>query len=248
MSRVVVVAPSYRDTSGGRLVLHRLVDVLIRGGVEAALLPWKVDEKAFQVCPRYLSAVTTSARPDDLVVYPDIVKGNPLNAKKSVRWLLYHPRHPAVPGEPVLHFAPAFGPGPYLTVTDARLDRFKNHHAQRFPSACWTWRKAAKQGWTEAERPRHGLELTKGATMEELVTAFNLHERFDCYDNATFMSIQARLCGAEVRVHSKTPINQWLSFQLAMAPDQLRTYLADREQAQVAMARDAIQQVREQLR
>lgn len=248
MSRFLVVAPSYRDTSGGRLVLHRLVDVLLRAGVDAALLPWKADDKGFAVCPRYRSVVASEARPDDVVIYPDVVNGNPLKARRSIRWLLYHPRYPLTKGEPVLHYAPAFGAGPYLTVTDSRLDLFENLHSDRFVPMCWTWRKASKQGWSEHDRPRHGYELTKGATLMELRTTFNTARRFDCYDNATFMAIQAKLCGCDVRVLSKTPINDWLSFQLGLPHDQLRLYLADRERVQAELAVDVLTRTAEKLK
>lgn len=236
MSRVIVVAPSYRDTSGGRMVLHKLVDLLLFGGIDAALYPWRTDIGSFATCPRYLSAVTAKVGADDLVIYPDIVRGNPIGARRTARWLLYSPRHPATPGEPVLCYSEQFGDGPVLQVADPRTDIFYDSRCGRTRDVCWTWRKAAKQGWSDADKPKTGTEITKDASICDAANAFCTHERFDCYDNASYLAIQARLCGCDVRVISKTPVSSWLSQRIAMTADDLRADVIASERTQGAIA------------
>lgn len=59
-----VVAPPYTHASSGVRVLYKLMDALAARGHELAL------------------------RPDSIVIYPDVARGNPLRARNVVRYLL----------------------------------------------------------------------------------------------------------------------------------------------------------------
>lgn len=59
-----VVAPPYTHASSGVRVLYKLMDALAARGHELAL------------------------RPDSIVIYPDVTRGNPLRARNVVRYLL----------------------------------------------------------------------------------------------------------------------------------------------------------------
>jgi len=229
MRAIAIVAPPYRETSGGRVVLHRLQAVLAQAGIAAYLVPWRASLDEMQAPQPPYGRAPVCMRPDhdDIVIYPDIVRGNPFNARHVVRWQLYHPRHPVAPGDRVLYYAPAFGPGPYLRVTDPRLEVFWESVGPR-DDTCWTWRKATRQGWRESERPREGIEITKGMSLTDTAATFHHCRRFVTYDNATFLAVQARLCGCKVEIRSRTPVDPYLAGLVTMNPEGLRAHLIEK--------------------
>jgi hypothetical protein len=237
MRAIAIVAPPYRETSGGRVVLHRLQAVLASAGITAYLVPWRatLDEMQAPSPPYGRAPVCTVPQPDDIVIYPDIVRGNPFGARYVVRWQLYHPRHPAAPRDRVFYYVPAFGPGPYLRVTDPRLDVFWESLGSR-DGMCWTWRKAGRQGWSDSDRPREGVEITKGMSLRETAFEFANASRFVTYDNATFLAVQARLTGCEVQIRSRTPVDPYLARLVAMHPNELRQHLIETCAAEDAAA------------
>jgi len=110
----IVFADRFDENNGGVIALHRLCDVLNRDGQRAFLWPsrrplydpahpfrsawgfWRYYRRAWR--KPYRSAkgfIAPVAKPEDLqgaiVVYPEIVFGNPLRAQHVVRWLLHKP-------------------------------------------------------------------------------------------------------------------------------------------------------------
>jgi hypothetical protein len=241
MRAIAIVAPPYRETSGGRVVLHRLQAVLASAGITAYLVPWRatLDEMQGPQPPYGRAPVCMRHGDDDIVIYPDIVRGNPFGASRVVRWQLYHPRHPTAPPDRVFYYAPAFGPGPYLRVTDPRLDVFKHNRGTRVFAECWTWRKASRQGWSDSDKPRSvwgSIEIPKSASLLETAAMFSSCRKFVTYDNATFLAVQARLCGCEVKIRSRTPVDPYLARLVAMHPDELRQHLIETCAAEDAAA------------
>lgn len=110
----VIFGYSHTNDSGGGLVLHELCDRLNRLGYRAAFWPfwtpvladlgWKSLRQWLGYWLKFRFARFSRgpftfplARRRDLksaiVVYPEVVAGNPLSAKSVVRWLLYNPGH-----------------------------------------------------------------------------------------------------------------------------------------------------------
>jgi len=102
----IVYAPSYNANNGGCIFLHQLVHNLNNMGERALLWPMqpirmskfkrylnvkKEPDKSFKLSPDLNTAIAEKKDLNDnaIVVYPEIVKGNPLNIKNVVRWLLY---------------------------------------------------------------------------------------------------------------------------------------------------------------
>ena len=197
---IVIWAPDYTEAKGGHMALHLLCHELLSAGVPAALYGNP------RTCPRYLSETVDRIRPHDVVIYPEKVTGNPLRAKLHIQWRLYH--------APIdLHavatfdYAPMFGSRPRLCVIDPRLDLFRDIGAERDINRAWTERKAGKQGVKVADRS--GLEIPRGWSLEGLAATFQCTERFVSYDRASWMSIQAALCGAESIVAEPDPEWPW---------------------------------------
>jgi hypothetical protein len=115
--KYIVMTPSYNENSGGIVVLHKLCDLLNRLGYEAYVMPYRysyyitrynfISEgvnflkwsvwnwfKLFRRNESFDTPIYTGTYPIDdefIVVYPEVVLGNPLGAKNVIRWLLHQP-------------------------------------------------------------------------------------------------------------------------------------------------------------
>lgn len=89
--RFVIVAPApYSTTTGGAMAIHRLCDRLIGLGEQAVIFPWYDGE--WVVNPQWRNPTSRDLDPDvDVVIYPECFHGNPLGARRVVRWLLLRP-------------------------------------------------------------------------------------------------------------------------------------------------------------
>ncbi|GAB5098677.1 MULTISPECIES: glycosyltransferase [unclassified Caballeronia] len=85
-----IMAPAYRETSAGIVVMHTLCDVLNRDGYEAYIAGTPVVNPAFDT-PLLTPEVQTLHRAQGrtpIAIYPEVVSGNPLNAEVCVRYIL----------------------------------------------------------------------------------------------------------------------------------------------------------------
>lgn len=117
----LILAASYSDTVGGVIALHKLCHVLNSIGETALLVPplssydtslinkkrvlgklrkelrrWKSSD--YVTNPKFNTPVIKKTLPklrleDYIVVYPDVISGNPLCAPHVVRWFLHSPGH-----------------------------------------------------------------------------------------------------------------------------------------------------------
>lgn len=112
--RFVIFAGSFDENIGGVIALHRLCDLLNREGHEAFLWPekrpafdaarplhsaWRLfrhyrrrKNRLYATWPSFRTPIARQADlRDAIVVYAEVVEGNPLHAKHVVRWLLHKP-------------------------------------------------------------------------------------------------------------------------------------------------------------
>ena len=212
-------APSYHPGNGGAIFQHQLVHALNMLGEEAYLWPmapiygqrrWrKVWERFFP--PAYIRnpdlntpvATPQDLGPDTVVIYPEIVRGNPLGLTHVVRWLLYKPggRRPYEFTEGEL-FVRAFEKAdlPELTGGAQELHLWKinpvyrNENRPDRKGVCYAVRKGVeKPRIPETETP-DAISID-GLAPEEINEIFNRCETFISYDEATMYSQYAALCG-----------------------------------------------------
>jgi hypothetical protein len=162
MKKFFIYAPSYNPNSGGCIVLHKLCDCLNRLGYEAFIYPMipsyelnvgnAMSAKVmltrmmnfvsrpgnFKVNPAFLTPVIAPKfedfAPDDaVVIYPEVVFGNPLKAKNVVRWLLY------TPGETVASVYYGFDELHFLFLDVFGKYKFPRCHTSKHPLFITHW-------------------------------------------------------------------------------------------------------------
>lgn len=224
----IVLAPAYDPDSGGGIFLHELVHALNCLG-ERALI-WRADRPAppkfsarvksllrkpslmwkrpqwsapFALNPDLNTPIAepTDLQSDSIVVYPEVVPGNPLGARNVVRWLLYKPGllHPYSFGSDEIFFrASEFCDLPDLTGGAPDLFLWKINPA--YHNEGRTDRKGAcfivRKGDSKARVPEteDAIQID-GMSHADIAEVFNQCEVFYSYDEATFYSQYAAICG-----------------------------------------------------
>lgn len=141
-----------------------------------------------------------------IVVYPEIVPGNPLRARHVVRWLLHRPgffgdgsSFPA--DEYLVYFHQAFTEGVHGIDDDAVLRirwirddvYFDRGHSERAGN-CRMVRKGKQHGHSAVPINDDAI-LLDGKSHEEIAAVFNEAKRFYCHDPRTMYLYYAALCG-----------------------------------------------------
>lgn len=226
MPRYIVAAPSYSPENGGAIFLHELAHQLVALGQQAALWPmnhmpngllrrqipavwrrpsllWRAPGFA-QAEGRDIPVVSRhDIRRDDIVVYPEVVLGNPLAARHVIRWLLYRPglRRPYDFGPGEMFFrAGEMSDLPELTggAPDLFLWKinpvYRNENRPDRKGVCYLLRKGE-------HKPRIP-ETADAICIDELPHAetaeiFNRCDTFYSYDEASFYSQYAAICGCD---------------------------------------------------
>ncbi len=218
----LVYSWSYNENSGGALYTHNLVNTLNALGEKAFLWParhplryptlrnwlrreWRFMSSSYLVNPEL---DTPLASRDDLndravVIYPEIILGNPLRARNVVRWLLYNPK---------LHTHYRFGPdemffraGEFCDVpelTGGAPDLFmwtvnriyRNEQRADRKGVCYMLRKGKNKPRIPETEVDSAVQVD-GLSHAELNEVFNRCDTFYSYDEATMYSQYAALCG-----------------------------------------------------
>lgn len=235
LNRPVVVAVGKMDeNSGGAIVLHTLVDRLRRAGVSAFAYPalkqypdsmplWK---RKLKFHYRHMTKVVRSAqnfshpsmdvplakpgifRKDPIVVYPEVITGNPFGASAVVRWILFTPglhigsEAGADPEhEEIFYFQKVFVEGRdwipaenELRLHWIRTDIYFNRQQSNRAGSCRMRRKGELVGSDTSDKYKNS-KLLDGLPHEEVAKVFNECEYFYCDDPHTMYSTYAVLCG-----------------------------------------------------
>lgn len=232
--KFIVFSPSYDPNIGGVIVLHKLCHLLNDLGHQAELYPFfstvnnksatsrlfrKIKNflrrtfKKYKTNPAFNTPIYSKNKVEDncIVIYPEIVTGNPLNAKNVVRWFLHKPGFhtgEAIYGNNELYFD--FNSFVHnLTFSGSRLSETRlyiNHvptdkynlnkalEADRRFGTAYCLRKG------KDKKIVHELEdsiLIDGKSHKEISDIFKSVHTFISYDVYTAYSPFAVLCGAK---------------------------------------------------
>jgi hypothetical protein len=225
--RFVIFAGSFDENIGGVIALHRLCDLLNREGCEASLWPekrplfdprhplasgWRAirhyrrrKNRRFATWPGFRTPVARAADlRDAIVVYPEVVAGNPLRARHVVRWLLHKPGFHTGgahygPDDRFFFYQKAFDDpsinpdGDNLLKTAfIRDDVYRQVNFGERHGTCYILRKGKGR---EIVHDLHDSELVDDLSHAQLAEVFNRVKMCISYDLYTMYSMFAALCG-----------------------------------------------------
>lgn len=242
----VVYSPPYDERWGGIMVLHAFTSALRRAGVDAYL--WYGDAPVrVRGIPRWIArrardrllALTgrrhahlrnpdvaphaTWWRPKDpIVVYSETVAGNPLKARRVVRWFLNKPGRLSGtiefgPGELYFYYQPAFNdpainpdPESRLSVVSILGDVYQHRNTGERHGTCYILRKGRSRAPDPATLDG---EVIDRLSHREIADLFNRREYCVSYDTYTMYSFYAAMCGCKSVVVPEpgVPREQWLA-------------------------------------
>jgi O-antigen biosynthesis protein len=208
----LIWAPEYRDTSSGIRVLHLLCHALNCIG-EEAYVTTTVTNPALRTpilaTPALRRHEESGRQP--IVIYPEVVRGNPLGARAVVRYLLNKPGFlggdseydetelviaykkefaPAGLSFDMRLFVPPEDPEIFFLPSESEGSRQgRYYYAYRYLAS----------GFALSDMTRHAEPLSqeRPRTLEELAALFRRAEMLYCYEGGA-LALEARLCGCPV--------------------------------------------------
>lgn len=219
-------SPRYNGASGGIMSLHKLGNVLLELGHRVYIIARdKADWSRAALTPN----LNNIRHLDPIVIYPEIVRGNPLRGRRVVRWLLNTPGvcggdgiyawddriflwHPSYQSDKTF---PALG---LLHAKDFHLDYFRDQGKKR-AGCCHAFHKY--RGIDRKQHPKNSVCIDeprawrgpRAGGNQYLLKIFNQTGRFYCYDLKTQLGVIAALCGCET-VFVPDPaitLQQWIA-------------------------------------
>lgn len=225
--KFIIYTPFYDENTGGIIVLHKLAQLLRQLGMEVFLWheanPFSVSslkqlERKFRYWRRQRSQPLRYMSPyslplackqdvsDAIVVYPEVVAGNPLKANRVVRWLLYKPGfHTGVvdfsPDDLFFYYLkeydyPAFNrfPDNQLFIADYFLEVYQQSNFGPRHGSCFMVRKGKDR--VLDLHPADAVQVD-GLSHRQMAEVFNRCEFFFSYDLYTMYSAYACMCGCK---------------------------------------------------
>ena len=203
--RFLIWAWDYSTDTGGGVALHRLAHNLALRGHDARLT-------CHRTCHDWRGLPTEQrlAASNQIVVYPEIVEGNPLGGRRVVRWILNTPgfygkgNGDGVYGgqDLIMQWSADFKVDPKYKV-GGLLTAFRDYsefrdrgYSDLRQGVCYAVRKG--RGKVLDQHPADALCIDDYAARggdDYLINVFNERERFICYDDVSMLPTLAALCG-----------------------------------------------------
>lgn len=193
----------YAECSGGTLVMYKLAEMLAKRGFETyTSSPPKVGSlvKYLGNYPKLKLEMEST-----MVIYPEIVVGNPFKAKYITRWILNTPGKIGGDGifgenDLVYKYSDFFEVDKntqvdgFLRCIETKKDFFNDLKLER-QGSCYLVKKGKLENKKLIYHPEDSLNIDDYISDEYLLEVFNKKEFFFSYDTATYHYIQAALCG-----------------------------------------------------
>lgn len=198
---VLVFTIDFMSNAGGVTVLHKLCDLLRQRGVDARV--W-VHGKGLTYAGYRTPLGNGSVDPRDcVVIYPEVVTGNPLKARVVVRWLLNEPGLIGGdgrfgPDDLIVSFAPLYSRRyprcEELCILELWPEHVHDRDAGTRHGGCYVVRKGLRKRRLP-EIDRHRELRPHELTPPNVGPILRSSDVFYSYDAVTFLSLQAALCG-----------------------------------------------------
>jgi hypothetical protein len=228
--KFVIWTPVYRDNSGGIIVLHKLASMLREMGHAALIWPQPKPSRneletfrGWMKLAKWVKFLAENlvkgrnisspyklqvARSQDLegavIIYPEIVAGNPLKARCVIRWFLNSPG--VISGkidfgkqDLFFYYQNHFNDWQlnphedrHLNVSELKSDVYREANAGDREGQCYMVRKGRNR---ELDYHESGAKKVDGLSHEDLAKIFNECKYFICYDLYTMYCRYAAMCG-----------------------------------------------------
>ena len=215
----LIYIPGRKENIGGQVVLHKLVKILADMGEEV----WTNQIPMFECNSNILEQNedgtwnTKNVNNTIVALYPEQIEGNPFNVENVTRWILYHTKESVEKtwSTSDIHFYYIEGfkssskTRYKLTTLDSKLDIFSN---KGLGSKKKGYCHINKKKYPVGEKTLSHLESKDLSNFMEcggfkyLAEEFNKHEYFVTYDDATYYSILAALCGCRSIIINTNPL------------------------------------------
>jgi len=203
MINFLIWAPEYSTISGGIIALHKLADLIAKQGENSFIFSGRTFEGSSAHLITDGNQLSYFIPEKTMVVYPEIINGNPFNSKFVTRWLLNTPGKIGGDGiydrnDLVYKWADYYSAPDEskvkgeLRAFDLKLDKFINRGETR-SGECYLIKKGADK--VLDKHKEDSLNIGQYISDDYLVDVFNQKEYFVCYDSMTFHLQQAALCG-----------------------------------------------------
>lgn len=222
--KFVICTPPYANNSAGIIVLHELCDALIRHGHEAYVafihmtagrctFHYPLSDEGFNPSLKRMSLdkveyerAVNDALDNGICIYPEIVQGNPLLAKRVVRYFLYYDggitgiKSSCGDGDYILSFSPHYFKGAnrilFKPVVDANMH---DEGAPMFESRTLDLTFFGKgPNYTQCHLVDGSVELPKAwpKSKVELAALLRCTRYVYTWDYHSSLNLDAVLCGA----------------------------------------------------
>lgn len=221
----IIYGFSYDETSGGAIALHLLCERLNQMGEKALIWPagrstspllralksfksrirrgCRLSDDSFETGPFTNKIATAADLENAIVVYPEVISGNPLNSRSVVRWFLHRPGYHTGeasygPGELYFFYQDAFNDSAINLDTENRLTltylnpAYTNRNPGPRVGTCCLVRKGKDR---VTPQDLEGKLCVDQMTHGEIAAAFNHHEYLHSFDTYSMYSVFAAICG-----------------------------------------------------
>lgn len=198
-AKYIIYAPAYSKNNGVR-ALYRLHDQLRTQGCEAYIFCLGEHIGDYH----YLEKISSHMRGNDIVVYPEITVGNPLQFKRVVRWVLFYPGENGGTrtyhsSEMIFTWIPNYYAAPELRFPMLDSSLFFDANRPKTQD-CYFIHKGGK--WKDIKEIDGLLEINmqfppmRKHLAELLQTTGTLYS----FDRHSILNLEAKVCGARVRM------------------------------------------------
>ncbi|MEI8129123.1 MAG: hypothetical protein WCG95_05855 [bacterium] len=205
----VIWTPSYRKSNGVK-ALHRLYGELEKRGFNVYLYSGKPYTEGY----RYVEKISEDLRTNAVVIYPEIVFGNPLRFQNVGRYVLNYPG--VLGGDKTYHhseviFAHVEDFYPHaniLTIPWIDETLFYNDNSPKTQDCYFVY----KGGKFRKAKETEGLleiNLNYPKTQKELADLLRKTEILYSYDNCSSILDEALICGAKVKIITKDGVEDY---------------------------------------
>lgn len=240
--KFIFYTPHFDENNGGVIAIFKLANLLNQHGHIAKIWHWTrihnneiriingkvtsqyiIPKKISRIdidCPYPVIKAIDDDVYDSIVVYPEIIEGNPLGAKKVIRWLLNKPG--VITGtisfgfnDLIFHYADHFIPDGYkaedafrLNITDLKSNIYKDDFKGKREGIFYMIRKGTDI--PHNYHPENAIRVD-GKSHYQLSQIFSKAKMFISYDLHTAYSLFASMSGCDSIVvpRSGMSIKEW---------------------------------------